>query len=97
MSRKRQAEEDAPRPQRAAAAAASQAWRAPEEAPDLFFSSLTQPAEAGIIWLHGLDDMPESWARTLEPARRRHPKWHWTFLRAPERAIRAYDGMRHTA
>ncbi|KAL1521311.1 hypothetical protein AB1Y20_020979 [Prymnesium parvum] len=88
----------AKRPKRAAAAAASQAWRHEfEEAPLLVFPSLVRPATAGIICLHGLADSPEAWARVLEDARARHPSWSWMFPGAPERPITAFEGKLHAA
>ena len=50
-----------------------------------------------MIWLHGLDDTAENWANGLAGARARHPTWRWLFVRAPERAITAYDGRLHLA
>ncbi|KAL3906405.1 MAG: hypothetical protein SGPRY_010559 [Prymnesium sp.] len=83
------------RPARAAALAASEAWRS-EDAGDLFFPAAS-PLATAIIWCHGLEDSPDASARALEGARRRHPHWAWMIPRAPERRITAFDGKLHAA
>ena len=86
------------RSRREAAAKASTAWREDQQAVDLIF----EPLERGktthaVIWLHGLDDTPDSWAERLASERRRHPRWKWVHLRAPDRAITCYNKMTHAA
>jgi len=77
-------------------------WAYDESSPvvprDIIFGPLKGDRATGaVIWLHGLDDTPESWAMRLEPERRRHPRWKWVHLRAPERPITCYEKMRHPA
>ena len=85
------------RPKRASAVAAEHAWAlAGGTEPDLDFLP-SESAESAVIWLHGLDDRPETWAHSLAGARKRHPRRRWVFLRAPERRITCYDGMTHPA
>lgn len=97
----RQSDADAPpgkRAKRKAAIRASDAWRmdVSDAGLDLVFGPALTP-RAAVIWLHGLDDAPESWAERLVNERHRRPDWKWVHLRAPERPITCYQKMRHSA
>lgn len=97
----RQSDADAPpgkRAKRTAAIRASDAWRldVQDAGADLVFGPALTP-RAAVIWLHGLDDAPESWAERLVNERHRRPEWKWVHLRAPERPITCYQKMRHSA
>ena len=97
----RQSDADAPpgkRVKREAAIRASDAWRidVQDAGADLVFGPSLTP-RAAVIWLHGLDDAPESWAERLVNERHRRPGWKWVHLRAPERPITCYQKMRHSA
>lgn len=78
-------------------AALDAALDASAEAPLVIEQRTPQSPDAALVVLHGFDDTPESCAKGLAAARKAHPSWKSVYMRAPERAITAFDGKLHRA